>query len=150
MFLLREPEATIKSIITMGQRDGIEKYANVKFATDYYCSRISKLADYSSGLREYILIESDDITHDTQSVLHKISQWLLLDLPLTSEYKTFNKTGKLGAGDTSSNLGERKIVETYSNQEIQLPANDIEKAKRTYHCAIEKIKNGAGSFNLCS
>src|SRR5690606_2424128 len=43
LFLLRKPEDTIKSIINMGLKTGIEKYKNPLNAFEYYCNRLNQM-----------------------------------------------------------------------------------------------------------
>jgi hypothetical protein len=48
IFLLREPEGTIKSIINMGNLIGNQDYKNPKWALNYYRDRLKTIEGYPS------------------------------------------------------------------------------------------------------
>src|SRR5690606_13590921 len=105
LFLLRKPEDTIKSIINMGLKTGIEKYKNPLNAFEYYCNRLNQMERLSLRLKgNYLFIESDDLVQNTDDSLKKIAKWLRLEEPLIKTYSTFKDTGVFGTGDPLENI----------------------------------------------
>lgn len=133
IYLLRKPESTIKSIINMGYITGISWYKDPEQATNYYCSRLSRLAEYTKIIKsDYFFIESDDLINDTDNILRNLTDWLGLDTPLTSEYAMFDNTGKPRHGDPSDNIRTGKIIETKSFPEIEIPLEILQTAESSY------------------
>lgn len=118
--LLRKPEESIKSIISLGYLTDYDDYKKHEFAANYYCERV----DYLSSLNETIkrkcfYIESDRIINDSENLLNGMSDWLELESKLDSKYDTFKLTGKPVFGDPSENIKEGKIKKiTDSNSDI--------------------------------
>ncbi|WP_157514480.1 sulfotransferase family protein [Mangrovimonas sp. TPBH4] len=133
IFLLREPESTIKSIINMGGTRGNDLYKNPKDATNYYCSRLnrlSKLAEFQD--RDFIFVDSDDLVKKTDFVLSSLTVWLGLESPLTSDYKIFTNTGKPSHGDPLKNILGGKLIKTSGYSNIEVPSKFLEKAQLSY------------------
>lgn len=133
IFLLREPEATIKSIVSMGIFAKKEEWDKntYELASDYYCSRLEYLERYARDLGcKYFFIESDDLLDNTEAVLLNLSKWLNLSENLIPEYLIFSKTGIFGSGDPSENikLGILKKTDSYPNIKIPLEVLNVGKA----------------------
>ncbi len=138
IFLLREPESTIKSIINMGFITGIDWYKNPAKASDYYCRRLSYLTDYAETFNgDGFFLESDELLNNTDHVLKELTEWLDLNKSLTSYYKKFNNTGKPGHGDPSENIQTGKLIKTKSYPNIEIPLEILQIAVSSY----EKCKN---------
>jgi len=133
IFLLRDPESTIKSIINMGYITGINWYKNPIQALDYYCSRLSHLARYAESFNgDGFFLESDELLDNTDHVLKELTEWLDLNKPLTSHYKKFNNTGKPGYGDPSENILTGKLIKTKKYPDIEIPFDILEVARSSY------------------
>lgn len=133
IFLLREPESTIKSIIKMGITRGNDLYKNPKDATNYYCSRLNRLSELAEVQnRDFIFVDSDDLVKKTDSVLSSLTGWLGLESPLTSDYKIFNNTGKPSHGDPSKNILGGKLMKTGGHPEIEIPSQLLQEANVSY------------------
>ena len=90
IFLLREPVATLKSMINLGQITGVEWFRSPKMAVDYYCNRLSYIEEFSKEIEgNYLFLESDDLVNHADHVLRDISRWLDLQTPLQSQYSLF-------------------------------------------------------------
>ena len=141
IIMLRQPEATIKSIVTMGRRDGNKRYSDVNYACDYYSQRLSSLVSFSKKLNKFVYLNSDDIVNETERTLLHLSKVLNLKSPLSKEYSSFNKTGKEKSGDTSENIKIGKVIKTRENNEVLVPDSVIEKLNGKYLEATDLMKS---------
>lgn len=133
IFLLREPESTIKSIINVGNITGVDWYKSPKKASEYYCSRLLRLAEYAEMYGgDSIYIDSDDLLNKTDHVLSELTGWLGLDTPLVKNYMTFNNSGKPGAGDPSGIIQTGKLVKTNGYPDINIPREILQIAESSY------------------
>ncbi|MCQ8847219.1 sulfotransferase family protein [Alteromonas stellipolaris] len=141
LIMLRPPESTIKSIVTMGEKNGNTKYADVNWASKYYVSRVEKLCTIANELERFFFVKSDDIVENSEVTLSKLSNFLRLQNPLTVEYGSFNLTGKKKSGDTSENIKAGKIVKTKANDNIIISNAKLSELEEFYNNSIENLKS---------
>ena len=145
IFLLREPEATIKSIIQLGLITSKKRWLNKPFkALDYYCSRLLALESLCTNLHhlkiaDYYYLESDNLINNTQQVLNELQKWLQLESPLNEKYTIFSDTGKPGHGDPSDNIKVGRIIKNKTHRDIVLPKDVIERGQEAYSQCIKNI-----------
>ena len=138
IFLLREPENTIKSIVNLGFIANIECYKDPIYALDYYCSRLKLLEEYSKLFPcEYFFIESDDLIKNPDFILENLSRWLNLNKALDKNYSIFNNTGIFGKGDPSQNIKSGILKESRNYSDIKIPLEVLQIGKSAY----EKCKD---------
>jgi Sulfotransferase family len=146
IFLLREPEATIKSMVSMGIFTKKEKWDKNPYesALEYYCSRLEYLEKYARDLDcEYFFIQSDDLLKNTEAVLLNLSKWLNLRENLVPEYSIFSKTGMFGNGDPSENIKLGILKETDSYPDIEIPFEALNIGKASYDKCRASLLSGA-------
>jgi len=133
IFLLREPEATIKSILDMGNITGIEWYKDINKVESYYIRRLGIMMEYSEKISSNsFYIDSDDIVNKPDRVLSELTSWLGLENKLEKTYKSFASTGKSdGAGDPSKNILAGRIIKT-EKKNIDLPIDVIKRTRDIY------------------
>lgn len=141
VILLREPEATIKSIVSLGERRGIENYTRPEWATEYYCARLSHITrNVINTLNgNYHYIDSDALIDDTDNCLHKLSSWLGLKEKLVNSYEHYDQTGVGGAGDSSKNIYNKKIVKVDSESGALIPEDMLKVARCSYQSCLEAM-----------
>ncbi|MFD3322809.1 hypothetical protein [Alteromonas macleodii] len=132
LVLFREPKATIRSLVKMGEETNKPEYSNTGKMLQYYIKRISYLLDISKKFSKVHIVESDKVVKDTANTLTELSDWLNLDSELSENYHLFNKTGKAGHGDPSPSIGSGKIIETNNSQSIELDEDLLEIALQHY------------------
>lgn len=144
---LREPEATLKSIIQMGHRTGVHWYKDPQWAADYYCSRLERLSTYVRTLAdEFFYLQADELVEDTEAVLFRLGQWLGLQSPLSANYKQFANTGQRHYGDSSENIRAGVIRKTGEHRNIELPPAVLERADAAFHrCHLQIAGYAAAS-----
>lgn len=140
IFLLREPEDTIKSIIHMGTFTEEKWYKNPHTVLKYYQMRLSGLCDYAQQLnRKFFIINSDDLIENKNFLLAELTSWLNLNHPLKEEYNLFRDTGKAGTGDPSQNIKAGVIKKTKPYDHITVPEDIIKKGLFIFNDCKRKL-----------
>lgn len=139
VFLLRKPEATLKSLIHMSRKTGVDYYAVPENALDYYCNRLLKLQDYAlqSAINAFF-VESDELIKHTTTVLNRLTGWLELSSPLKAQYSIFEHTGEFGFGDPLDNIKTGTVVTTREHKDIHVPAEVLAVGRKSYQ-ACKKV-----------
>ena len=131
IFLLRNPEDTIKSIIKMKKINSGKDISNV---ADYYIKRLNYIEEYVKMIdRETLFIQSEKIIEDTSMVLNKLKNWLELKTKLKPKYSIFKYTGKPVYGDPSNVILTGEIKNQISHHsDIVLHPTIIRKVRDAY------------------
>lgn len=118
IILIREPKATIKSMIayTKGKND----YWNEKKAISYYCERLNFIKEsfVKKDTNNYIIVDSDELINETDIVFKRIENFLGLVEPLSDKYLEQKFTSK--RGDDSPNINKGQIVKETRDHQITL------------------------------
>jgi hypothetical protein len=103
---LREPEATIDSIIRLfSHKRQPGTYASPEGATGYYIKRLEWLANFCRVTdHDYCYFDAGLITRSPDILLPALSHWLELAIPLSAEYQLFSQTGEKRKGDSSKTI----------------------------------------------
>jgi len=112
IFLVREPPATIASLVSMGAKfdDTMARYADPAVAAEYYARRIASLVELARAMQSQALfVTAESVVADTDAALAAITAYLGLGRPLEPTYKTFKHTGKSGFGDFSDRIKSGRI-----------------------------------------
>lgn len=143
IILLREPEATLKSIIQMGYRTGVAWYQDPERAAAYYCKRLDALAEYGRKLNgRYFYLPADELIENTDKTLTQLTEWLALRSPLVRHYEQFPNTGKRHFGDSSRNIHSGVIKKTKRHHAVVLTEAALEKANASYQrCHMQLLEH---------
>lgn len=138
-FLVREPEAAMRSILFMGSNlVKWEWHQDPERVRDYYIERLEYLSLLATKLSTYPnvrvnFINAESLISETVKVLTQVTRALGLEHSLTPHYCIFPFTGMPGYGDPSDYIRNGHIVShrnTYD--EIILAAENVERAKVAY------------------
>jgi hypothetical protein len=139
IFLLREPESSLRSILAMGQKfAGVDWHRDPGKVLEYYVTRLSQLEEIATaraaaGASEAFFFESELLLDRTDLVLRELTQWLGLATELKPHYRIFETTGRLGWGDPSDRIKAARIVKSAGPPDpIELDADLLERARRTF------------------
>lgn len=150
IILLREPEATIQSIIKMKQNSSdlsFDPAIAAVHAVKYYCERLKYLSEFAANLRQdFFLLDSSDLIDNTSQSLARITEWLGLDFSLVSEYMLFNNTGKPGFGDPSENIMSGRLFRTIVTSEFEISGKLLSKSRLAFEDCMSTLS--AKSFRL--
>lgn len=152
IFLVREPECTLQSLIQMARETGVDYYSNPSNALVCYCERLAWLSACSSQNLEgrAVYIDSDDLVARSRELLGALTRWLDLSEPLTRHYCAFSRTGAFGAGDPPPNIRTGRIVRPEPAREIQLPRELLATATRAYRYCLRALRPLRGNrLMLC-
>lgn len=143
IIMVREPVATMKSIIKMGQTfSKVPWYRDEQKVLEYYTKRLSRIVKMAKEAKgNYYFIEGQDLIDQTDNVLTNLTSFLKLETPLSKEYQTFNFTGTPGLGDSSEHIKAKTIVKKRDKyQDIQLSEQTIQTATEHYKKTIRLLK----------
>lgn len=145
VIMIRNPRATIKSIVTMGVKNDNTKYADIDWACEYYRERVTRILEMSNSLNRFFILDSEAIINSPAEVLSNLSNYLKLTTPLSSQYDSFNKTGMKKSGDTSENIKKGEIVKTEENRDINIPEDKLESLEMFFSQSLKTLKSHEGS-----
>jgi hypothetical protein len=133
IFILREPESTLKSIIAMGRQfAGVDWHSDPRKVLAYYIARLSRLEQIAktraeAGASSAFFLDSERLFDSTSLVLRVLTQWLGFATELSSTYKIFETTGQLGWGDPSDAIKSARIVMPVAGRNaVELDAEILE------------------------
>lgn len=129
IFLLREPEAAMSSIInTLG-------YSREK-ASAYYCSRLEDLGALArkvAAAHPFVFITYTQLLEETDATFRLLEDYLALPVPLSEEYELSRATGVLGVGDPSDTIKKGRIVRKPKREMVALPPAILDRVESAYH-----------------
>lgn len=146
IFLVRRAGDTIASILDMSRAMGhAGEFSDPAGALEYYVSRLAKIEAYSELLgRQALLVAAERLIDDTAATLAGISEWLHLDSPLPTTYKTFRHTGERGFGDPSPNIKAGSVVADAALRRggrapIAVPADIVARGDMAYATCWDRL-----------
>jgi hypothetical protein len=133
LFLIRNANNTIKSMIKLGHKKGNSWYTDSKKAMDYYCGRLKNISELAKRIEgTYSFIDSNELVTNTGDILQKLSRWLKLSEPLSNRFSIFKNTGKASYGDSSPYIKAGKILKTDDNLSIKIPSDILSRGEAAY------------------
>lgn len=142
VFMIREPEATVKSILKIFADKPESQWADQESAERYYVERLQALAHLSSVFKgRYLFLKSEDLILDTEHTLQALTRFLELSTPLSERYERFSKTGRRGFGDSSSNITTGKIVKDKKAGDASIQV--ATECHETYQATLETLAENA-------
>jgi hypothetical protein len=150
LFLVREPEQTIKSTLAMVGRKKPQMGEEGNWKSDpasYYVRRLERLIEVAADKpQRSAFLDADRLVEATEPVLSGLTRFLELEQPLSASYETFEFTGKPRLGDPGKFISAGQIVrERKDYSDIDVPEEDILRAKEAFemtrtmlgeHCQI--------------
>jgi len=129
LFLLRNPEDTVQSILNMSRARGHKgKFSDPARVLDYYVTRLRQLEDYCAHLGgNALFLESERLLGDTERVLVELARWLELGESLKADYRTFRFSGEAGYGDPSPTILAGTVIrddEARHRHYVPIPVSD--------------------------
>jgi hypothetical protein len=146
---LRNPEQSIKSIVQLFRnKQGRQRFADPLQAIHYYLQRLKNLSEFcQQHVRRYYYFDAEMIRDNSDQTLATLTRWLMLPTPLSAHYKTFTRTGKERAGDSSAQIKSGHIINQVNNYDmIDLDKNDLTLAQNKYAKARRLIQKNSINF----
>lgn len=112
LFIARDPETTIRSILTLFARIGSDEYASDAAAADYYIARMQAMLALWRHFpaQRKIAFTHAQLTGDPERLLARISRMLDLAAPLENRYSIATRPMGHGAGDPLASHRHDRIV----------------------------------------
>ncbi len=125
VFLLREPRRTIESLVH--QLD-----STLDDAFNYYRERLLNLERYARAFPRSAFLTYERLIEDPAGTLERLTAFLGLRSPLSSEYRLQPLHGMKGVGDRSGRLAAGRILSEAREISVALPAGRVAEAEAAY------------------
>jgi hypothetical protein len=150
VFLVREPMATIASLIAMRQRYHNETLEQlVAFATSNYTQRLAQLVQIGQTVddpRRCLIVTHGQLIDETSATFAALEDFLDLRAPLREEYRVMPTTGQPGIGDPSPNIRRGKIDRSLPRKEVDLTGQMRAELEERYETCIKELRERVQSL----
>lgn len=129
IFLLREPEKTLKSILQL------KSHLNEEQALQYYIHRLDKLNSYAEMIdnkKHCLFITYEQVLNQSQLVFQTLQDFLGTKIGFSEEYQVLQTTGIRGIGDSSENIKAGRIIRQKRDLEISISPELQEQADQSF------------------
>ena len=144
IFLVREPEATIRSTVAMAKRRKKPDWkSDPRAVAGYYQRRLDHLVALASERpRQTSLLVADRLIDETDEVLYSLGSYLGLETPLSASYETFELTGAPVYGDPGKYISAGRIIrDRDSHSDIVLDAETVDELTSRFRSTVSDLKN---------
>lgn len=135
IYLLREPTATLASMLCMTHQVRNFHWDDYSRASSYYIQRLHNimcLAMHSKLDNRAIFITHEQLIHSSQAVFNAIEKFLHLSTPLHEEYDILPTTGRPCIGDPTKRIKAARILRDKPvNQKPPFVPREV-----TYECEL--------------
>jgi hypothetical protein len=138
IFTLREPVATIRSIINMSlyfDKEGlVQELRDPENVCEYYTRRLKTLERHCLDLNKRALyFDAEDLIHRTDKLLAFLKRELGLGRDMSASYDVYDHTGSARSGDTSEKIKIGRIDHNERNLSgIEVPESILARATDAY------------------
>lgn len=143
IFVVREPEATIKSTVAMAQRKANPGWkGDIDKVAGYYARRVGQLVELAEAMKgPTCVFEAEALMDRSDEVLAGLTAFLGLKQPLSSDYDKFSHTGKARFGDPGQHISSGTLVtERSSHDDIVIEPALIADLERTRLDAVARLR----------
>lgn len=144
IFLIRESEGTLSSILNMPQL----KLSDERSACDHYTKRLDRLAQFGEflqGKKPYFCMTYQQVLYDTSNLFGRLEEFLGLTHPLTEDYEVI--LNRSGAGDSSAKLLSGRINREKNNKsDIIISKQILEEAKASFNKTLATLSSASVLF----
>ena len=137
--MVREPEASIKSIMALGQKTG-SKWSNMLVAVTYYQSRLSDILCLLKNNPKvpFCFITSECFVDNNEKCLKTLSDFIGVG-KLSPDYEVRTQKYKPFSGDPSENIRAGKIIKTTSREDIVIDKDLLSASNIVYEYFIQQV-----------
>jgi hypothetical protein len=148
-FLLRQPEATLRSLMTLRRWATDSQIRRPEHALEYYLARLQGLRTLAAEIppERALVVHYEYLLQHSADVLHSLEKHLALSSPLTEEYAVMPTTGRKSIGDPSPVIRSGKIRRDLMSSEVEVPEDIVRAAVSDYEqtrAELEKLFRVAG------
>lgn len=138
IFLLREPQRTLNSILDLKPHWSEEE------ALLYYSDRLKNLELYAqviNNLDRAFFLTYEQLLNSTDLVLEKLQSFLETEHPFTENYKVFKTTGQPGVGDSKENIKAGQILRHSRELSTHVSSASIDLAEKAFSNCVSTFSN---------
>ncbi|MCI0335818.1 MAG: sulfotransferase [Planctomycetes bacterium] len=143
VFLVREPVATIASLVAMRRQFHDETDQQlVEFATQHYTERLGQLLQLAETIdhpQRCLLVTHQRLLSETPSAFQALERFLDLRAALREDYNILPTTGQPGIGDPSPSIRLGKIDRSLPRKHVDLSAPLRVHLKRCYDNCVAML-----------
>jgi hypothetical protein len=144
IYALREPFASVRSIVAMGRRSNKETWQQDPHnAASHVVNRYSHLCDLAERRRAAAVIHTDSVVRQPVPTLQALTEYLHLSRPLTTSYRRFEKTGAGRWGDPMGPIAAGRLV---ANRPVH-PEVELDGPQRRK--LVDAYVEAAGKLAIC-
>lgn len=141
IFMVREPQATISSMIRNFSNRPNSRWSTQEECEEYYMERLQWLASFAESLNQpFISLSAESLVKTPDPTLTYLSHFLQLKTPLDRHYHVFPNTGKRGFGDSSMNISRGQILTPSGNSSEVVLSSAVE---TTYESVMNSLAEGS-------
>lgn len=129
VFLVREPVATLESYRQMFHDMTTDERRLRSYRTRF--DGMVAQAEAIGDPERMMFIDYEQLTNDTRATLERLTEWLVLDTPLTPEYDLNAKSGSQSWGDPSVHIQAGTII-SVDRQAVDINLDVADIAHRVY------------------
>lgn len=141
VFLTRDPEPAITSILALFASLGSREYPDPASATAYYTARLARLAALWGRFppERRLALRYETLTAEPDATLACVSRFLALDPPLTNHYRA--TPTRRGAGDPMDAARQTKIAaRPQTLRHAALSATELAAARRAHTAFLARTE----------
>jgi hypothetical protein len=141
IFLVREPQGSLRSIFKMGKKvPDMAWVSQPEALLEYYCQRLAELEVLSRRRRTPAYFLNGDLllTHSKET-LQSVSTYLGLHTPLSESYQIFRHTGESGYGDFSETVRSGHIIREEKKDDVHFEPQILAEAWDAYERCVNTL-----------
>ena len=143
IFLIREPRATIASIVAMRRQFQNESAdQSLAFAIEHYSERLAQLRQLAQTIddpQRCLLVTHRQLLGETEPAFWALETFLGLTAPMCETYAVMPTAGQPGIGDPSPNIRLGKIDRSLPRKHIALPPLIEQQLEQRYEMCAAKL-----------
>jgi hypothetical protein len=129
IFLIREPQRTLASILDLKPHWSEEK------ALNYYIQRLTTLERYAKIIdsqERSLWLDYDLLLYHSNAVFETLKDFLGTQAGFSEKYEILKTTGVRGIGDSSANIKAGQIIRNPRKLEVQISQDAIDLARKYF------------------
>ena len=144
VFLIREPMASVASIVAMRRQFNDESPdQSLEFAIEHYTGRLAQLEQFAHTIddpQRCLLVTHRQLLGETQAAFRALETFLGLNTRMREDYAIMPTTGQPGIGDPSPNIRLGKIDRSLPRKYVALPGKLQQHLDQCYVTCAEKLR----------
>ncbi len=138
LFLIREPQRTLASILEIKPHWSEEK------ALNYYQERLEILESYAkliNNKKQSFFITHEQLINQTDLVFNSLKKFLQTRTSFSEQYETLRTTGRRGIGDSSENIKAGRIIRNRRQLDTKFSGELVEKATHSFRQCLTTLSS---------